>query len=238
MLNRQTRACWKAYAAAGVRVGIRSYLVMPREAAPAAGMAELRPEEVALALFRQQRQLVARVAGTFEVSGGDHDRRQRRQQCGLRRPFRRFVARTRDGRCRRAATSLGEPQEGESGLRLQPEPARLAVCGFGLVELAAQPAHLAPEIAGARSRAAVGAQFRATLGGDSRLERVVPVAMQLQHAGAMSKTAAGERDQILLLLAPRSERLGPLTCPAQLERLLARKHDAAVDDPRSDRRQL
>jgi hypothetical protein len=54
----------------------------------------------------------------------------------------------------------------------------------------------------------------------------------------MSEAAAGERDEIILFLAPAGERRRPLPCPPQLERRLARQHDAAVHDPRRDGRQL
>ena len=54
----------------------------------------------------------------------------------------------------------------------------------------------------------------------------------------MDEAAAGERDEVLLLLAPARERDRPLLRAAQLVDLLAALDDGAVDEAGRDRRQL
>ena len=79
----------------------------------------------------------------------------------------------------------------------------------------------------------------AALPGQLRLgKRVAPLAVELHDPRAMREAAARERDQLRLSVAPAGQRVGPLLGAPQLERLLAARDHAAVDDAGDDRRDL
>ena len=54
----------------------------------------------------------------------------------------------------------------------------------------------------------------------------------------MDEAAAGERDQISLLLEPHGQRERPFPRPPDLEHRLAGEDDAAVDEADDERREL
>lgn len=62
--------------------------------------------------------------------------------------------------------------------------------------------------------------------------------MKVHQLSAMHEAAAGERDEVGLLLAPACQDGRPLLRATQLVNLLARQDHAAVDDSRHDRREL
>ena len=103
------------------------------------------------------------------------------------------------------AAPLGEPQQGEAGLRLEAAAARVAVGLLGRGEL---PAH-AVDLALAIDRVAGRDRDRAeALAGAPRLlERHLPVARQLQDLGAVDQADAGVGDH--LGLAARTTRRAP-----------------------------
>src|SRR5439155_9746894 len=71
----------------------------------------------------------------------------------------------------------------------------------------------------------------ATLARPPRLcHRVRPRTVELHDSGAVREAAAGERDQLRLLLAPPRQGVRPLASAARLERLFAGSDHAAVDD--------
>src|SRR5581483_5969348 len=69
----------------------------------------------------------------------------------------------------------------------------------------------------------------------SRLaERVGPGAAKLQNLGAMDEALATVEDQVRLVLAPAAQRRRPLLRAAQVEDLMARLDDRAIQNPGDD----
>ncbi len=67
---------------------------------------------------------------------------------------------------------------------------------------------------------------------------IPPRASSLQHLRPMHQALPAEGNEVRLLRTPVCEHVGPLRGPAQIECIDARLDDAAVDDPRRDRRHL
>ena len=128
-------------------------------------------------------------------------------------------------------------EQGEPRLRLPAEPARLAVRGLRLAQLAAEAVELAAPVGRLRRRTPVEAVGEPRGGAPRLRERVVPRALELEDLRAVDETPARERDEVGLLAAPAREHPGPLPRAAHLEHVLAREDDGAVDHPGRDRRE-
>ena len=116
--------------------------------------------------------------------------------------------------------------------------ARSPVGLLGGREVAAEPVDLALQVRGLRGSRWVRRPLEAAIGAVRLLERLRPVAVELHQLSAMDEAAAGERQQVGLLLPPAAQRGRPLTRPAHIVDLLAKHDHAAVDDPGGDRREL
>ena len=221
------RAAQRAERGARVAVG---------EADRAHGVRDGRVQHAARHRLREPLELLARARRRLDVAGREHDldlggqqpgagervRRSRRRRGGSPRPPRR--------------APLRQPQQRQPRLRLDALPARLAVRLLGGGEVALQAVQLPLAV----ERLAGGPRSSATTrAGLPRLgERLGPGAAHLHDLGAVDEAAAGERDEVLLLLAPARQRGGPLLRAAQLVELLAAVDHAAVDEAGGDRRQL
>ena len=180
---------------------------------------------------------LARGALRFlELSGGEHDLHERGQQpcasCGLARLSHGSPDR---GRCS-LDVALREPQQGETGLGLPAETARLAVGGFGGSGVTEQAMHLCLPVPGLRCRGLVRLDARrepcpGLLGFG---EGVVPPAVMLHHLGAVDEALTRVDDEIGLFVAPSRESGRPFVGAAQLVHLVAAGDEAAVDDPRDE----
>ena len=143
-----------------------------------------------------------------------------------------------DRRRRVVESSLGQPQEGQTGLGLTPVPARVGVRLGGRLELAEHAVDLCPPVRGLAGGDSVLCSGRTRLGPPGLLQCLRPRAAQLHELRAVGQAAAGEGHEIRLALAPVRERGRPLLCTTDFIRVLAREDHAAVRDPGHDRREL
>ena len=180
---------------------------------------------------------MARRARLVHLAGVERDLDERGQQRRPSQRIRRLVERAAERLQRHVPTSLRDAEQGEPRLRLPAEPARLAVRGLRLVQLAAEAVELAAPVGRLRRRTPVEAVGEPRGGAVRLRERVVPRALELEDLRAMDETPARERDEVGLLAAPAREHPGPLPRAAHLEHVLAREDDGAVDHPGRDRRE-
>src|SRR5918996_1191670 len=202
------------------------------------GVRDERGEHRALVAPGDLLELVAAGARLLFLAGGQHDLHVGGQE--VRAPQRLcLLAQCAPNRgCGRGAPALGESEERHARLRLPAEPARLSVRVLRLLELASQTMDLSLAVEGLGGRGPVETLREAFPGAACLLERVPPVPVELHDLRPVHEAAAGEGDEIRLLLAPAGQDRGPLLRPADLVRLLAGEDHAAVDDARRDRRHL
>ena len=162
-------------------------------------------EHLAPVPLHDRPELVARRTRLVHLAGVERDLDERGQQRRPSQRIRRLVERAAECLQRRVPTSLRDAEQGEARLRLPPEPARLAVRGLRLAQLAAEAVELAAPVGRLRRGAPVEA-VREPRGGAARLrQRVVPRALELEDLRAMDETPARERDEVGLLAAPARE---------------------------------
>ena len=172
----------------------------------------------------------------LHVADGQHDLHVRRQQLGALEPARRRVEGTRDRGGGGVGASLGQPQQGQTRLGLPTPLARAAERLLRLGELPQQPMDLALPVERRRRRVLVRAA-REAFGRAANLgERVLPRPASLHELGAVHQALAGEVDHVRLLVAPASQRRGPLRGPPQLVQLAAGVDHPAVHQAGHQRR--
>ncbi len=132
---------------------------------------------------------------------------------------------------------MSEPQLRETGLRIPAERAALPVRLLGSSELALEPKEL-PLAVPRKARSGILRLEKALLGSPHLFQRFAPGAIELQDLRAMDEAAARERHHLRLHGPPVRERPRPFARTPHLIHLLTGKDDAAVDDPRHDRREL
>ncbi len=138
---------------------------------------------------------------------------------------------------RRVAPPVREPKLREPRLRLPAETARFPVRLLRRVESPLKPQDLSLAVAREAGRGVLRLE-EPPAGAARLLERVEPGTAQLQDLRAMDEAAAGESDEIALLLDPFRQGERPLPRASHLEDLLAREDDSAVDDADDERGQL
>ena len=109
---------------------------------------------------------------------------------------------------------LGQPQQGEPGLRLGPATARVAVGRLGTDELTLEPMQLGLPVERLSGRLA-HRQVRPPARPPCLPQGVAPRAVELHDLGAVDQAAAGEGDHVGLLVAPLGQGRGPLLRAAQ-----------------------
>jgi len=158
------------------------------------------------------------------AADGHRARNPRGAECGSYRRGGRFYI------------ALGEPQQGQPGLRIAPVTARLTIRCFGCFVFATQAVDLALLVV----RSAHGVDPRRGADGLSRLSSLAnrprPIALELEHLRPVNAARAGESRELRLRVAPRGQRGRPFASAVGCIHLLAATDHRAVHESR-DRRQ-
>ena len=139
---------------------------------------------------------------------------------------------------RRVHSSLRESELREAGLRVPAVMACLTVRPLGRLEVSEEPLELGLPVERQADATEVLRLDEPLPRPPRLLEGVRPGAAELEDLGAMDETAAGERHDVRLALAPLRQHRRPLLRTARLEHFLAGEDDAAVHDSRRHRRQV
>ena len=203
----------------------------------AVGLRNHRAQHVGVERLRQRSQFIASAPGVFEIGDRQQDFELRRQEPGAPQPIAGRARQPADGRARGAGASLRQPQQRESGLRIESQVAGGAIGALRLLEFAAETMNLRLLIERRTRRPAIGAPGAFT-GAAGLGQRVRPRPLELHDLGAMHQAHAGERHHVGLLLAHARKRGSPFAGAPQGIDLPAGVDHAAVHRPRHDRRQL
>ena len=177
------------------------------------------------------------AAGVLDVARGQHDLESGRQQPGALKPIGGGEEEPADGCGRGVRSSLGQPQQGQAGLRLVSQLARVPIGLVGLCRLAPQAMDLGLLVERRTGRPADG--LPGPLARPARLgQRLGPRSVELHDLRAMHQADARERHHLGLLLAPSRQRERPFARATGLVDLAAGLDHAAVHQPRHDGREL
>ncbi len=163
--------------------------------------------------------------------GGEHDL----DQCGqVARPSERADGRRgrpADASGRRREVTLGEPQQRQPRLGIEPPPARRPVQELRLVDVAPEPVELRLFVVGERQLALVRLAFgdAAGLGESGR-----PGAAELQDLRTVHAARAVEEAELCLRGTPGVEHGRPFAGPVEREHPLAASDDRAVHEPSTE----
>ncbi len=130
--------------------------------------------------------------------------------------------------------TLSQTQQSQTRLHFLPVPARSSVGGVRLGERAAQTVQFTLFVQGHSHRGLTG-RIRQSLQGEAgEVHRLGPVALELQHLGAVDEALSPERHEAGLIVAPTAECLCPLLRPLQMICAVTGLDDRAVHQAGDD----
>ena len=184
-------------------------------------------------------ELAGGLARFLELAHGQHDLDVGRQQPSTLEGLFRLIRHAPDRDGGGGAVALGQPQERQTRLWLEAEPACRAVSLLGSRELPLQALDFPLAVEGAPRAALVQHTSAEALTGLLHLfQSGLPGPLELHDLGAMHQADAGVRDHVGLAVTPLGQGIGPLAGAAHLVRVLTELDRVAVDDAGDDRRQL